>query len=110
MRETGLHWTTHEKILSHPEPPGYRVRQDDPQPQLGPDVGRIREILEADQACPVKQRHTVKRIFERLQEESYGGGYTQVKAVVRELRQHSREVYNGMVAVAGWAEASTVDA
>ncbi len=42
---------------------------------------------------PKKQRHTAKRIFERLQEEGYRGGYTQVKAKVRELRQLSQEVY-----------------
>ena len=25
LRETGMHWTTLEKILAHPQPPGYRM-------------------------------------------------------------------------------------
>ena len=24
LRETGMHWTTLQKMLTHPEPPGYR--------------------------------------------------------------------------------------
>ena len=27
LRETGMHWTTLEKILAHGKPPGYRARQ-----------------------------------------------------------------------------------
>ena len=34
---------------------------------------------------PKKQRHTAKRIFERLIEEGYTGGYTVVKEVVAEI-------------------------
>jgi transposase len=101
-RETGLHWTTLEKILAHSEPPGYRRGRERPRPKLGPYLGRINEILQADQAVPVKQRHTVKRIFERLQEEVYTGGYTQVKAAVRELRQ--REVFLPLVHRPGEAQ------
>ena len=66
LRETGLHWTTLEKILTHSEPPGYRRGAARPRPKLGPYLGRIQEILQADQALPVKQRHTAKRICERL--------------------------------------------
>ena len=87
LRETGIHWTTLEKILRHSEPPGYRGPAERDKPKLGPYLGRIREILEADKACPVRQRHTAKRIFERLQEEGHGGEYTQVRAAVRQLRQ-----------------------
>jgi len=93
LRETGIHWTTLEKILSHSEPPGYRTKRPRPRPKLGPCLDRIREIIEADQAMPRKQRHTAKRIFERLKEEGYTGGYTQVKAAVREIRQQRQEVF-----------------
>ena len=61
--------------------------------QVGPYIGRIQQILEQDQAVPKKQRHTAKRIFERLQAEGYSGGYTQVEAKVRELRRLRQEVY-----------------
>ena len=42
---------------------------------------------------PAKQRHTAKRIFERLQEEGYAGGYTAVKEAVRQMEQRNREVF-----------------
>jgi len=93
LRETGMHWTTLEKILSHSEPPGYRLRKPRRRPKLGAFLPRIRQILEDDKAMPRKQRHTAKRIFERLKEEGYAGGYTQVKAAVREIKQRRREVF-----------------
>jgi transposase len=93
LRETGLHWLTLKKVLEHPEPPGYRRREPRAQPKLGPYVGRIQEILDADQAMPRRQRHTAQRIFERLREEGYPGGYTQVRLKVRELKQRRQEVY-----------------
>src|SRR5210317_1187886 len=93
LRETGMHWSTLEKVLSHSEPPGYQMQQPRSKPKLGPFLPRIRQILEDDKSVPRKQRHTAKRVFERLQEEGYRGGYTQVKAAVREIKQCSREVF-----------------
>ena len=41
-----------------------------------------------------KQRHTAKRIFERLRDEyGFGGGYTTVKDYVREHRRQTREMF-----------------
>ena len=97
LRETGMHWTTLEKILEHPEPPGYRMKRPRPKPKLGPYLGRIRQIIEEDKGLPEKQRHTAKRIFERIPEEGYSGGYTQVKEAVREIRRHSQEVFVPLV-------------
>ena len=94
LRETGLHWTTLEKILSHGEPPGYRTRVPRPKPKVGPYLERIAQILESDRELPKKQRHTAKRIFERLSEEGgYRGGYTAIKDAVRELKQRGGEVF-----------------
>jgi transposase len=93
IRETGMHWTTLEKMLEHSEPPGYRMSQTRPKPKLGPYVGRIEEILKQDKELPKKQRHTAKRIYERIQEEGYTGGYTAVKDLVRKLKRHSKEVF-----------------
>jgi len=93
LRETGMHWQTLEKILNHPRPPGYRLKEGRKQPKIGPFLGRIREILEGDRQAPKKQRHTAKRIFERLREEGYTGGQTQVKEAVRRLRGTMREVF-----------------
>ena len=94
LRETGMHWTTLEKILSHGEPPGYRAKVPRPKPKVGPYLERIAQILESDRELPKKQRHTAKRIFERLsEEESYSGGYTAIKDAVRELKQRGGEVF-----------------
>ncbi|MCF8035197.1 MAG: IS21 family transposase, partial [Desulfarculaceae bacterium] len=63
-------------------------------PKLGPFLGIINQILEDDQAVPKKQRHTAKRIFERLrQEHGYQGGLTVVKDYVRERRRLTREMF-----------------
>ena len=105
LRETGMHWSTLEKMLAHPEPPGYRRTREHPRPKLGPYLGRIEAILAADEEVRlVKQRHTAQGIFERLREEGYTGGYTQVKAAVRELRQHRREVFLPLVHRPGEAQ------
>ena len=92
QRETGLHHTTIKKILASSSPPPFACPAR-AKTKLGPYVERIAAILQAekDERIPQKQRHTAKRIFERLREEGYTGGYTQVKAAVHELRQTSQE-------------------
>jgi hypothetical protein len=80
-----MHWQTLKKILAHSEPPGYRQQQPRPRKKLGAYWERIRQILQEDQAMPRKQRHTAKRIWERLREAGFTGGYTVVKDAVREL-------------------------
>ena len=70
-------------------------RQDSPRrPKLEPYTGVIDRILEEDQRVVRKQRHTAKRIFERLRDEyGFGGGYTTVKDYVREHRRRTREMF-----------------
>src|ERR1017187_10244987 len=91
LRETGMHRQTLKKILDHSEPPGYRQQKPRPRKKLGAFVERIRHILKDDQAMPSKQRHTAKRIWERLREDGFTGGYTVVKDAVRELTQKNQE-------------------
>ena len=84
LRETGMHWTTLEKILIHSGPPGYRIGQPRNRPKLGLHIDWIGQILESDKSAPRKQRHTAKRLFDRLvKERGYQGGYTVVKDLVR---------------------------
>jgi transposase len=104
LRETGMHWTTLEKILQHPEPPGYRMQQERPKPKIGPFLERIGDILDSDRALPKKQRHTAKRIYERIKEEGYQGKYTQVRQAVRELKRQSREVFMPLIHRPGEAQ------
>ena len=104
LRETGMHWLTLKKILTHSEPPGYRLRQARPQQKLGPYQERIEQILKEDQLLPRKQRHTAKRIWERLKEAGFTGGYTVVKEAVRELTQRNQEVFVPLVHPPGEAQ------
>ena len=54
----------------------------------------IDRILDDDHRVPRKQRHTAKRIFERLRDEySFDGGYTIAKDYVREDRRRAREMF-----------------
>lgn len=104
LRETKLHWLTLKKILAHSEPPGYRQATPRPRKKLGAYVERIQQILKEDQAMPRKQRHTAKRIWERLREEGFTGGYTVVKDAVRELTQKNQEVFVPLVHRPGEAQ------
>ena len=71
------------KILANPEPLGYRQRATRPKPRLGDFVGVIDEILKLDKTAPPKQRHTARRIYERLRDEyGYIGCESQVRAAV----------------------------
>ena len=105
LGDTGLHHETLEKILRHSQPPGYRREAEYPRPKVGPYMDRIRQILVEDQAAPKKQRHTAKRIFDRIRGEGYTGGYTQVKAAVREMRKKNKEVFVPLTHLPGEAQA-----
>ena len=104
LRETGMHWLTLKKVLEHSEPPGYRQGRRRRKTKLGDHLGRIGQILKDDQAMPRKQRHTAKRIWERLREEGFTGGYTVVKDAVRELTQKNQEVFVPLVHRPGEAQ------
>lgn len=104
LRETGMHWRTLEKILTHSVPPGYRRSAPITQPKIGPYLGRITQILESDKQLPRRQRHTAKRIWEQLLAADFSGGYTIVKDAVRELKRQGREVFMPLVHVPGEAQ------
>ena len=90
----GLGWETLEKILANPDPPGYSTSVERAKPKLGEFLPVIDEILEADKTAPPKQRHTARRIFERLRDEyGYTGGITQVRDAVAQAKRYSKEVF-----------------
>ena len=93
-REYGIHWDTLRKILEHAEPPGYRRTAPRPRPKLDPFLGVIQQILRDDKKAPRKQRHTTRRIFERLRDEhGYTGGLSILKEAVAACRARSAEVF-----------------
>ena len=86
-RRFGIDRKTVDKILQHSVPPGYRRSKPVRRPKLDPYTGLIDAILEEDKTRPRKQRHTAKRIFERLRDEhGFDGGITIVKDYVREAQ------------------------
>jgi hypothetical protein len=65
------------KMLSYSVPPGYRRRSRVSRPKLDAFVATIDQWLDEDVKVPRKQRHTAKRVFDRLREEcGFTGGYT----------------------------------
>ena len=91
---SGVHRDTVRKMLSNPAPPGHRRKRPPRRPKLAPYTDVIDRILEDDLNLPKKQRHTAKRIFERLREEhGLAGGYTIVKDYVRECRRLVGEMF-----------------
>jgi transposase len=104
-REYGIHFKTLQKILEHPEPPGYRQSKPRGKRKIGPYISFIEETLRTDQKAPRKQRHTAKRLFDRLVSEcGYQGGYTAVKEAVRAFRQKTQEVFIPLSHPRGWAQ------
>ena len=105
-RRFGIHRNTVRKMLAFAVPPGYRRRGPPARPRLGPFTAVIDRILEEDRSAPPKQRHTAKRIHERLRaEHGFAGGYTIVKDYVRERRARVREVFVPLAHPPGHAQA-----
>ena len=105
-QEFGIARETVRKMLRYSVPPGYRREQPVKRPKLGPWLGVIDAILEEDKSSPVKQRHTAKRIFDRLRQEyAYTGGYTIVKDYVRWHRARTGEMFVPLIHAAGEAQA-----
>ena len=93
-RHFGIDPRTVKKMLSYSVPPGF-VRTNPPnRPKLDPFTGVIDRILEEDKDRPKKQRHTSKRIFERLRDEyGFAGGITVVKDYVYGVQQRQRVMF-----------------
>jgi transposase len=104
-RRFGIDPRTVAKMLAFSVPPGYRRSRPPARPKLDPYIGIIDAILAADEGRPKKQRHTAKRIFERLRDEhGYRGGITIVKDYVRVQRLQHREVFVPLRHDAGHAQ------
>lgn len=102
----GINARTVSKMLKFSVPPGY-VRSKPPiRPKLDAFVGIIDAILAADKELPKKQKHTAKRIFERLRDEhGFTGGITIVKDYVAGWRHRRQEMFVPLVHPAGHAQA-----
>jgi len=102
----GIDPKTVAKMLRFSVPPGYQRQKPPVRPKLDPLLPIIDRILEEDQGRPRKQRHTARRIFERLKaEHSFVGGETIVKDYVRERRLRGQEMFVPLVHPPGHGQA-----
>ena len=93
-RVFGIDRRTVDKMLRFSVPPGYRRRKPVRRPKLDGYTGIIDQILETDKTVHKKQRHTSKRIFERLRDEhGFEGGITIVKDYIHGVRHGQREMF-----------------
>ena len=102
----GIDPRTVAKMLRFSVPPGY-VRAKPPfRPKLDAFTGVIDAIMAADKDRPKKQRHTSKRIFERLRDEhGFTGGITIVKDYIAGWRQRTSEMFVPLAHPPGHAQA-----
>jgi len=85
-RETGHSRKTVRKVLRS-EPFVYSPRTEQPYPVLGPYLQVIDQWLTEDRTRPNNQRHTAKRIYDRLvREMSFPGHYATVRRYVRQAK------------------------
>ena len=102
----GINARTVSKMLKFSVPPGYVRRKPPFRPKLEEFIGVIDAILAADKDRPKKQRHTSKRIFERLRDEhGFTGRITIVKNYVAGWRQRGQEMFVPLVHPPGHAQA-----
>ena len=85
-RETGHSRQTVRKVLRS-EPCSYAPRMEQPYPVLGPYLPLIDQWLVEDKNRPRKQRHTARRIYDRLvREHGFPGGSSTVRHYVRQAK------------------------
>jgi transposase len=115
----GVHRRTVRRALASALPPLRKQPERRPAPKLGPYRPLIDEWLKADREAPRKQRHTARRVWQRLVDE-HGAEVSErqvcryVRARRRELGEPVEEVFvpqvhePGQEAEVDWGEAEVV--
>jgi len=85
---------TVRKALASSQIPKYNLQIPRPSPVMDPYRDIITTWLKNDEHAPPKQRHTSKRIYDRLVEEyGFKGSDSTVRKFVSKLRPHIHEAY-----------------
>jgi transposase len=93
-RRLGHSRKTVRKALVHSSPPGYRRKGPVGRPVIDPFRSIIDAWMEEDQGRPRKQRHTARRIWERLcSEYGFGGSASAVRRYVADVGRRCGEVF-----------------
>ena len=105
-RQFGISRDSVKKMLSFSVPPGYRRRTTIKHPKLDRFTEIIDQWLKEDLSRNRKQRHTAKRVLERLRDEhGFTGGYTIIKDYMREQERRGREMFVPLTHAPGHAQA-----
>ena len=105
-RDFGISRDSVAKMLAYSEPPGYRRTAPIRRPKLDAFTSQMDQWLAEDRSRPRKQRHTAKRIFERLRDEcGFDGSYTIVKDYVRDRKRTGKEMFVPLSHPPGHAQA-----
>ena len=105
-RHFGISRESVKKMVSFSVPPGYRRTAPIKRPKLDGFTEIIDQWLRDDVGQHRKQRHTAKRVFDRLRDEhGFTGGYTIIKDYVREQQRRQREMFVPLYHAPGHAQA-----
>ena len=105
-RYFGISRESVKKMLSFSVPPGYRRQAEIKRPKLDGFTEIIDAWLGEDLSRNRKQRHTAKRVLERLRDEhGFTGGYTIIKDYIREHERRGREMFVPLAHQPGHAQA-----
>lgn len=102
-KTTGLNYRTVRKYAYMDDWSKDKLPDIEPKsyPVLGDFIPIVDEWLEGDRKIPRKQRHTVKRIYDRLREEKgYSGSYSSVKKYVRKKKFVLKQAAAGFLPLA----------
>ncbi len=89
--ETGFTYPTIRKYVSKDDFSPQRPVRRPQESKLDPYKAEIDKMIEGDKGVYHKQRHTAKRIFERLADEhGYAGSYSTVQRYVKEAKARSK--------------------
>jgi len=93
-RQLGHSRKSIRKALTHATPPGYRRSEPAAAPVMGKVSGMVDAWLEQDRRRPPKQRHTARRVYERLRDEhGFTGSASTVRRYVAKLKATGQEVF-----------------
>lgn len=105
-RHFGISRESVKKMMSFSVPPGYRRTAAIKRPKLDGFSEIIDQWLRDDIGQHRKQRHTAKRVFDRLRDEhGFTGGYTIIKDYVRDHQRRRQEMFVPLHHAPGHAQA-----
>ena len=107
-RSTGLARQTIRKLLESSDLPQYHLSVNRPSPVMDPYRELVSVWLEEDKKAPSKQRHTARRVFDRLVAEyGFTGGRSTVRRLVRALKGKTKEPF--LLLETDWGQRAEVD-